>query len=140
MNNLESPPPKDCAILCVDDEAMVLTSLKEQLQRRFGNRYVYEVADSVADAWVVIDELQIDGVEVLMIVSDWLMPGVKGDQFLIEVKQRYPQIRSIMLTGQADETAIARTYKEADLFACLYKPWQEDELAQVVTAALNDHN
>jgi CheY-like chemotaxis protein len=137
MNHSVKPaPPKDCAILCVDDEAIVLSCLKEQLQRRFGSRYIYEVADSVADAWTVIDELQLDGVEVLMIVSDWLMPEVKGDEFLIEVKRRYPQIRSVMLTGQADETAIARTYQEADLFACLYKPWNEDELAKVIIAAL----
>ena len=43
MSNPASPCPKS-AILCVDDEAIILTSLKEQLRRRFGERYLYETA------------------------------------------------------------------------------------------------
>ncbi|MGL5804818.1 MAG: response regulator, partial [Xenococcaceae cyanobacterium] len=39
------------AILCVDDEPFVLESIKEQLKRRFGDRYIYEVAESVDEAW-----------------------------------------------------------------------------------------
>jgi CheY-like chemotaxis protein len=47
----------DTAILCVDDEAGILVCLKEQLKRCFGNRYIYEVAQSAEEAWVVIPNL-----------------------------------------------------------------------------------
>lgn len=124
------------AILCVDDEAMVLRCLKEQLQRRFGARYLYETAASAGEAWEVINELALDDIEVLIIVSDWLMPGVKGDEFLAQVHQRFPHIVKVMLTGQADEAAIERARRDANLHACLHKPWSEDELAQVVESAL----
>jgi CheY-like chemotaxis protein len=127
----------ELAILCVDDETIILESLKEQLRRLFGNRYLYEVAESAEDACEIIEELQEEGVEVIVIVSDWLMPGMKGDEFLIRVHQQFPDIVSIMLTGQADENAIAQAREKANLYACLYKPWTEDELFKIINSALS---
>ncbi|PSB04075.1 response regulator [Merismopedia glauca] len=126
----------NAAILCVDDEVMILESLKEQLQRRFGDRYLYEVAEGVNEAWEVIEELYDHGIRILIIVSDWLMPGVKGDEFLIAVHQQYPETITVMLTGQADETAVDRVRKQANLYACLRKPWTEEELVQIIMDAL----
>ncbi|NET31845.1 MAG: response regulator [Cyanothece sp. SIO1E1] len=128
----------DKAILCVDDEEVVLESLKEQLKRRFGNKYLYEVAESAEEAWEVIEELHVEGIKILIIVSDWLMPGIRGDQFLIQVHQRFPEIITVMLTGQADEVAIERARQEANLFHCLRKPWTEEELTQIVILALEE--
>ena len=127
----------ESAILCVDDEVVILDSLKEQLKRKFGDRFIYEVAESAAEAWEVIEELQEDEVNVIAIVSDWLMPGIKGDEFLIQIHQRFPNLVTVMLTGQADETAIARAKKEANLHACLHKPWTEEDLTQIITTAIS---
>jgi CheY-like chemotaxis protein len=124
------------AILCVDDEVIILTSLKEQLRRHFGERYLYETAGDANEAWEVIDELCADGIDILVIVSDWLMPGIKGDEFLTQVHQRYPRIVTVMLTGQADEAAIERARRDANLCACLQKPWSEAELVRVIAGAL----
>jgi DNA-binding NtrC family response regulator len=84
----------------------------------------------------VIDELYSEGIQLLVIVSDWLMPGVKGDEFLIAVHKRYPEIRAILLTGQAEEIAIARARNQANLFAYLRKPWTETELVGIIETAL----
>ena len=124
-------------ILCVDDEINILKVLKGQLRRLFGNQYIYEVAQSAEEAWVVIDELAEEGVKILIIVSDWLMPGIKGDEFLAQVHDRFPEVVTVMLTGQADETAIERAKQKANLYACLYKPWTEEELQQVINQALS---
>lgn len=124
------------AILCVDDEPIILNSLKEQLRRHFGMRYLYETAESADEAWEVIDDLCGDGIDLLIIVSDWLMPGIKGDEFLAQVHQRYPHIVTMMLTGQADDAAIERARRDANLYACFHKPWKEEELVQAVAAAL----
>lgn len=126
----------ESAILCVDDEVTILDSLKEQLKRKFGDRFIYEVAESANEAWEVIEELQEDEIKVIAIVSDWLMPGIKGDEFLIQIHDRFPDLITVMLTGQADESAIARAKKEANLHACLHKPWTENELTQIITSAL----
>lgn len=127
----------DAAILCVDDEDTILKALKEQLKRCFGNRYLYEVAQSAEEAWQVIDELQDEQISILIIVSDWLMPGLKGDEFLAQVHQRFPNIVTVMLTGQADEAAIERAKQQANLYACLYKPWTEEDLQNIITTALS---
>jgi DNA-binding NtrC family response regulator len=127
----------NAAIICVDDEVSILKALKEQLKRCFGNQYIYEVAQSAEEAWIVIDELEQEGIKILTIVSDWLMPNVKGDQFLAEVHLKFPDVVTVMLTGQADEVAIERARQQANLYACIYKPWAEEELHQVIRTALS---
>ncbi len=124
------------AILCVDDEEIVLTSLKTQIREHFGEKYMYEVAESADEAWEVIEELNARGIRLLIIVSDWLMPGVRGDEFLIQVHKKFPSIVKVMLTGQATEEAIHRVIHEANLARCLHKPWTEDELIRTITEGL----
>jgi CheY-like chemotaxis protein len=123
-------------ILCVDDERVILDSLKTQLKAAFGNVYLYEVAENAEEALELIEELNEDDINIILIVSDWLMPGMKGDEFLIQVHQRFPHIVKIMLTGQADDNAIERVRKTANLYRCLYKPWSENELIETLQSAL----
>ncbi len=123
-------------ILCVDDEPIVLESLRSQLREAFGEDYYYEVAQDADDALEVIDEIQADNTDIIVIVSDWLMPGMKGDEFLIKVHQRFPQVVKVLLTGHADEAAIARAETEANLHKCLFKPWSEVELIETIQSGL----
>ncbi|HBB32345.1 MAG TPA: hypothetical protein DDZ80_19805 [Cyanobacteria bacterium UBA8803] len=124
------------AILCVDDEKIVLESLKTQLKAAFGDAYIYEIAEDANEALEIIRELNEEEILVIVIVSDWLMPGMKGDEFLIKVHQQFPKIILIMLTGQADEAAIERVTQEANLHCCLYKPWSEADLLAAIQSGL----
>lgn len=124
-------------ILCVDDEVVVLNSLKIQLKNAFNDEYLYEVAESADEAMEIIEELKDENTDIIVIVSDWLMPGIKGDEFLINVHQQYPNIIKIMLTGQADEAAIERAKQEANLHSCLHKPWEGKELIQTIQSGLS---
>jgi DNA-binding NarL/FixJ family response regulator len=112
-------PTTKKAILCVDDEQIVLTSLKTQIKEHFGDRYMYEMAESADEAWEVIEEL--DG---------------KGDEFLIQVHKKFPGVVKVMLTGQATEEAIHRVIHEAHLARCLHKPWTEQELIETIREGL----
>jgi CheY-like chemotaxis protein len=123
-------------ILCVDDEVVVLNSLKIQLKKEFGDTYLYEVAENADEALEIIEEIKEDDNDILVIVSDWLMPGIKGDEFLIRVHQKYPRIVKVMLTGQADELAIKRVIEQANLHRCLYKPWDRKELVETIKSGL----
>jgi CheY-like chemotaxis protein len=125
-------------ILCVDDEVVILKSLKRQLKQAFNDRYIYESAESADEAIEIIQELQEDGIDIIVIVSDWLMPGMKGDEFLIKVHQEYPNVIKVMLTGQADEDAIKKTQEEANLHQCLAKPWSSDELVDCIKSGLQE--
>ena len=124
-------------ILCVDDEQIVLQSLRTQLMEAFGNAYTYEAAEDADEALEVIDELNEEGASIILIVSDWLMPGMKGDEFLIKVHQEFPTVVKVLLTGQADESAIQRAKEKANLHCCLFKPWSETELIETIKSGLN---
>lgn len=123
-------------ILCVDDEMVILESLRSQLREAFGEHYSYEIAQDAEEALEVIDELREEGAAIILIVSDWLMPGMKGDEFLIQVHRRFPTVVKILLTGQADQNAVARAQAEANLHRCLYKPWSESDLVESVQSGL----
>ena len=90
------------AIVCVDDEAILLIALKQELKKTFGDDYQYEVALNANEGMLLIDDLVESGVNILLILSDWLMPGIKGDEFLVQVHRKYPNIRSIMISGHID--------------------------------------
>ena len=124
------------AILCVDDEKIILVSLKSQLKKMFGSEYLYEFAEDAMEAFGIIEELVADGIRIVVIVSDWLMPGMKGDEFLIKIHEKYKGVVTILLTGQADENAIRRATEDAQLHCCLRKPWNEDELFEQVNSGL----
>jgi CheY-like chemotaxis protein len=133
MRKLAMPKP---AILCVDDEVAVLESLEIELQQAFEGNYLYEFAESAIEALEIIEELCKNEVNILVIVSDWLMPGMKGDELLIQIHQKYPQIVTVLLTGQADKSAIERTRTQANLHAFLEKPWQNHELIEAIKSGL----
>jgi CheY-like chemotaxis protein len=124
------------AILCVDDEKIILQSLNGQLKSYFKQLYRLEFAESAVEALELIDDFFDDGVEVLLILSDWLMPGMKGDEFLIKVHEKYPKIKKIMLTGQADPSAIQNAREYASLTDLVSKPWDENELISKINQCL----
>ncbi|MEG5040854.1 MULTISPECIES: response regulator [unclassified Microcoleus] len=122
-------------ILCVDDEPDILNSLKMQLKKEFKNDYFYELAESGDEALDLLEEFQ-EKAQVIVVVSDWLMPGIKGDELLIKVHQKYPKIIKVMLTGQANAAAVQRAVEEADLYCCLYKPWQSKDLIEIIKSGV----
>jgi DNA-binding NtrC family response regulator len=125
------------AIVCVDDESIILESLGEQIENIFGDEYIYESAENAEEGMEVIEELSKEKIDVLIIVSDWLMPGKKGDEFLIEVHKKYPDIVKVMLTGQAEESAVENAIKNAKLYALINKPWTAEELETVIREGLS---
>ena len=128
----------ELAILCIDDEVIILNSLLRQLQAAFGDDYVYETSESAEEALEIIEDLEAEGNKIIVIVSDWLMPGMKGDDFLVKVHNEFPQVIKILLTGQADASAIERAKNEAHIHAYLNKPWSEQELIECIKSGLKE--
>ena len=122
---------KDKAILCVDDEPIILESLKIELGQSFGKDFIIEVAESGEEALEVLDFLAERNIHTLVIVSDWLMPDMKGDELLTRVHLKYPKMGKIMLSGQADPQAISRVQTEAQA-AFVSKPWEKQNLSNLI--------
>jgi CheY-like chemotaxis protein len=133
MKPKNSPKP---AILCLDDDITVLQSLRIALRNGLGDTYLYEIAESPDEAMEILEYLELEKVPAIAIISDWLMPDMRGDEFLIEVHKKYPHIVKIMLTGQADQAAIERAKKYANLHDCVSKPWDEQVLIETIKSAL----
>lgn len=127
-------------IICVDDETTVLRSIKDQLKRHFGKDYNIEIAERAEEAIEIIEELHEENVNVVIIISDWLMPGMKGDEFLVTVHKKHPRTIKVLLTGQADQQAIENARKNAELFKCLFKPWDEHTLVETIKKGISKYN
>jgi DNA-binding NtrC family response regulator len=116
------------AILCVDDEPIIVFSIKAELKRHFKDLFLYETASTAGEALDIISELYDEGIRVILVLSDWLMPGMKGDEFLTIVKDKYPGVKTILVTGNADKETTARLQRDDITDAIIRKPWMSGEL------------
>lgn len=123
---------KNEAILCVDDEAIILMAMKRELKSYFNDRFRFETAMDAEEGLETIRDLVQEGVSVILVISDWLMPGMKGDRFLAIVKAEFPEIRTIMVTGHADQDSIEQVIKDGYASAVLKKPWNRQDLLSAV--------
>ncbi|MGB3262723.1 MAG: adenylate/guanylate cyclase domain-containing protein [Microcoleus sp.] len=130
---------KQQVIICVDDDNTVLKSLKAELQEAVGNAYLIEIAEGGEEALELLEELLLDGYEVPLIISDHIMPEMKGDELLKQVHLLSPQTIKIMLTGQADIEAVGNAIKNANLYRYMAKPWQQEDLNLTVKEAVNSY-
>ena len=122
-------------ILCVDDERMILDNLEEQISGRLGADFDVELAESGHEGLEIIQELNEEKRNIALVISDQLMPGMKGDEFLIQVHSFLPQTLKILLTGQASLDSVRRTINQARLYRYIAKPWEENDLLLTVEEA-----
>lgn len=127
-------------ILCVDDEKIVLNSLRTQLKRMF-DKQNYEVmfAESAEEALEIIDELEEENKMLALIVSDQIMPGMKGDELLIEVHKRLPETLKVLLTGQTSFEAIQNAINNASLYRFINKPWDPEDFMLTISQACKSY-
>ncbi len=124
-------------ILCVDDEPVILTAVKYQLQRDFENTVLVETAGSAEEALEIINELVINDIELAVVISDQIMPGMKGDEFLTMAQTVSPKSVKILLTGQASMEAIIKSLNKADLYRFISKPWDQLDMELTIREAIN---
>ena len=128
------------AIVCVGNECIILDSFTEQLKRNLGNNYTIEAAESGEEALEILADLQESGREVALVISDYIMPGMKGDELLSKIHSQYPKTLKIMLTEQTDTEGVENAVHNAKLYRYIAKPWAEIDLVLTVKEALHRYN
>jgi response regulator RpfG family c-di-GMP phosphodiesterase len=103
------------------------------------DEYIIETAESGEDALEIVEELLEEGAEILLIISDQLMPGMKGDRLLQKVHAIAPKTLKILLTGQADVDAVGRAVNDANLYRYISKPWEPTNLLLIVKEAVKHY-
>lgn len=127
------------AILFVDDESIILMSMKSQVKQHFGEKYKYLTADNAKEAWDLLQELdEEERNSISIIISDWSMPGMNGDEFLRKVHKSYPNIEKVIITGFADQKSVEDLNSEIGPISCLKKPWDEEELISTISNAMHN--
>ncbi len=124
------------AIICVDDEDIILEALKDQLGPFFENQYLIETSTTAEEALEIYEELVENKYEVPVVISDYLMPGMRGDEFLIKVHEKNPHTLKILLTGHANIDGITNAINKANLYRYIPKPWDRDDLILTVREAV----
>jgi DNA-binding NtrC family response regulator len=126
------------AILCVDDEAIIVYSIKQELKNYYKDRFIYEIAMNAERGLEIISELAAEGVTLVLVISDWLMPGMKGDEFLSHVKSNNPDTKTILVTGHAPSEAMAQMREGKLTDAILEKPWKSQDLIDSIDRIIGD--
>ena len=124
-------------IVCVDDDRALLDGLTQQLEEAFAATHEVEGAESAKEAIQLVEELSHGMNVVEMVISDQVMPGMKGDQLLEILHQRYPQMITVMLTGQAGLDSAIRAINHAGLSRYIVKPWHDDEFIMNIRELLD---
>jgi diguanylate cyclase (GGDEF)-like protein len=126
-------------ILCVDDDSTVLNALRIVLSNHFGSEVEVEFAESGAEALEIVAELRAQGKEVGLIISDFMMPGLRGDELLVRLHEESPNTVKILLTGQSDLSGVKRAINDANLYRFLEKPFINDDIVLTIRGAIRSY-
>ena len=122
-------PERTPVLVIVDDEEMVLTSLRSFLMLE--TDYEVRTYSSSTEALEAVKAGPLD-----LVVSDYLMPGMTGIDFLLEVKKLHPYATRILLTGYADKENAIKAINEVGLYQYVEKPWDNSELKLIIENGL----
>ncbi|HEY5716859.1 MAG TPA: sigma-54 dependent transcriptional regulator [Motiliproteus sp.] len=114
------------AVLLVDDEVRSL----ETLSRTLDDEFEVFSAQSVAEAQLLLDQHPIQ-----VILCDQRMPDCTGVEFLAEVRERWPRVWRIIISGYTDSEDIIRGINEGGIYQYLTKPWHPEQLLITVRNA-----
>jgi two-component system response regulator HupR/HoxA len=127
-------PPDDQAtadelplVLVVDDELRSQEAMRRTLDEDFS---VLAAGDAAA-ARALLERHA-----VAVILCDQRMPGTSGVEFLKEVRERWPEVVRIVISGYADSEDIIAGVNEAGVFQYVLKPWVPDHLLATVRSAV----
>ncbi len=127
-------------IICVDDQREVLSTLTQNLTT-FEKHFVIEDCETADEAWEVMEEIDAEGDYLALIISDHVMPGKNGVEYLTEVKKdnRFNKTKKILLTGLATHKDTIEAINNAGIDRYLEKPWDGDQLIQIIKKLLTSY-
>ena len=115
-------------LLLIDDEANVVSSLYRLF---ISHGYKILTANSGAEALALLEKETAD-----LIICDMRMPEMAGDEVLETVRNKWPDIVRILLTGYSDLKSTIAAINRGEVYRYISKPWDDDDLVQIVQEAL----
>ncbi len=115
-------------MLLVDDEPNNLSALSRTL-----NHNDYKLT-TCADPQEALSLLQNHAYHI--VISDYRMPNITGTQLLQHARELQPDCMRIIVSAKADKSALVDAINDAQIYRFVEKPWDNDELNQIITEAL----
>ena len=119
-------------VLFVDDEENILHSLN-RLLRKEGYRIL--TAGCGTDGLDILKEN-----DVHLVVTDQRMPGMSGTEFLAKVKEKYPEVMRIVLSGYTEVDSITESINKGHIYKFMLKPWNDQNLKLEIKQALEQYD
>lgn len=125
---------RDVSILIVDDTATAREVVRKALQHNFGTETVLTAADG-REALEILGRSRVD-----IIISDWNMPRMDGEELLYAVRQNEATKKTpfIMMTSNEDRDFIV-TAIQLGVTNYIIKPFTPHELTEKLRAAWSSH-
>ncbi len=123
--------PGEATILIVDDEPVVLSALKETLERE---HFHVVGCTSPIKALAILAER-----DFAVIISDQRMPEMMGLDFLVESRRLRPHASRILITAVLALPTIVDAINKGEIFRFVAKPWLREELIATVRNAVQRH-
>tara|TARA_B100000963_G_C22619023_1_gene668902 strand:- start:1398 stop:1808 length:411 start_codon:yes stop_codon:yes gene_type:complete len=121
------------AVVCVDDDPMILQVLAFQLNKILDTQSVLiEFYTNPNDALDDIDALISDNIDIMFVLVDYQMPEMTGVELIRKIKGKYPKINCLMLSGQANAVQLSDLQTDNLLEEFIEKPWSELQLRNAI--------
>ncbi len=122
--------------LLVDDEINVLHALKRTLRQFPSNEeWHIEIFTEPQQALARCSEIAFD-----IVISDYRMPAMNGVEFLKTVKTLQQDAVRLVLSASTEFDTLLDAINLAEVFRYIAKPWQADDLQEVIKLALARHD
>ncbi len=113
---MEKPLP---SILVIDDEVRAVETLARILDERFDVHTATDVATAreiLAREWIQV------------VLCDQRMPDITGVEFCAEIRERWPEVIRIIVSGYTDSEDLINAINEGGIYQFITKPWHPDEV------------
>jgi DNA-binding NtrC family response regulator len=127
------------AVVCVDDDPYILQMLGFQLGKILDQKCtLLEYFTNPSEALLNIDQLVAEKIDIIFIIVDYQMPEMTGAQLIRSIKEKHPDLKCVMLSGQANPVSVDSLVKDKLLDSFISKPWDEEVLFNAVRPILEN--
>lgn len=119
-------------ILIVDDEFIILESLRIQISRILPDVVLLEAASSGEEAIQLIDEFQNENKNLVLVISDFHLDDLKGTDILKHAVSKFPSVEKVILSGQSNAELIEQFKNDYGLTAVINKPWDFGDIQDII--------
>ena len=129
------------AVVCFDDDPYILQIIGFQFSKIIDQKctlleYFTDPNEALSGITALIEER----IDIIFIIVDYQMPKMTGAQLIRSVKEKFPDLNCVMLSGQANQISVDELVSENLLTCFISKPWDEETLVQIISPLIQQHS